>query len=252
MKRILMFVVLMAVMKLVVAQEDENKFTNKHFSGSVWATNNGISLIPTFNLGKPAFMFNFSMGGEKLSFDPQLRFSMEGKPWSFIFWWRYQVVNNEKFRFKIGAHPAFSFKEINVVKDGEEMEIIRVRQYLAGELSPTFKLSEKVTLAPYYLYAHGVEDDITQHTQYIALQSSISNLQLSENLRFSLIPQVYYLRMDGLEGFYTASSFSLSLKDFPISASFMINQKIDSEITSDDFTWSASLVYSFSNKLRKQ
>ncbi len=247
-----MFVVLMVAVQFVGAQNDENKSSDKHFSGSVWATNNGISLIPTFNLGKPAFMFNFSIGGEKLSFDPQLRFSMEGKPWSFIFWWRYQLVNTEKFRFKIGAHPAFSFKEINVVKDGEAMEIIRVRRYLAGELSPTFKLSEKVTVAPYYLYAHGVEDDITQHTQYIALQSNISNLQLSENLRFSLAPQVYYLRMDGLDGFYAASSFSLSLKDFPVSASFMMNQKIDSEIASDDFTWSASLVYSFNSIYRKR
>ncbi len=242
----------MAAVQFVGAQDNENKSSDKHFSGSVWATNNGISLIPTFNLGKPAFMFNFSIGGEKLSFDPQLRFSMEGKPWSFIFWWRYQLVNSEKFRLKIGAHPAFSFKEIDVVKDGAEMEIIRVRRYLAGELSPTFNLSEKVTVAPYYLYAHGVEDDITQHTQYIALQSSISNLQLSENLRFSLTPQVYYLRMDGLDGFYVASSFSLSLKNFPVSASFMMNQKIDSEIASDDFTWSASLVYSFSNKYRKR
>ncbi|MDX8337795.1 hypothetical protein SLH46_01285 [Draconibacterium sp. IB214405] len=252
MKRILMFVAFMAVMQFVIAQNDENTSTTKHFNGSIWATNNGISLIPSFNLGKPAVMFNFSLGGEKLSFDPQFRFSMEGKPWSFILWWRYQFVNNEKFRFKIGAHPAFSFKEIDVIKDGAEMEIIRVRRYLAGELSPTFKFSEKISLTPYWLYAHGVEDDITQHTNYIALQSSFSKLALSDKCNLSLTPQVYYLRMDGLQGVYAASSFTLAKNDFPLSASLMINQKIDSEIAGDDFIWSASLIYSFNNKYDKR
>ncbi len=232
-----------------IAQENIIKET--HISGSVVATNNGISLIPSFNLGKPAFMFNFSVGGERLSFDPQFRFSMEGKPWTFILWWRYKLVENETFHLHIGAHPAFSFNEINVIEDGTEKEITRVSRYLAGELSPTFKFSKKITVTPYYLYAYGINDDVTRHTQYIALQSSFSNLNLSENLRFSLNPQVYYLRMDGLQGVYAASNFSFSVKNFPVSASLMINQKIDSEIASDDFIWSASLVYSFGNKYRK-
>jgi len=41
-------------------------------------------------------MFDLSMG-KRLSFDPMFRFSLEGKPWTFIFWFRYQVLNNDRF-----------------------------------------------------------------------------------------------------------------------------------------------------------
>ena len=251
MKKLFLLLILISPSTMVLSQ---NQPTEKiyHLSGSIWATNNGISLIPSFNLGEPAVMFNFSVGGKKLSFDPQFRFSMEGKPWSFIFWWRYRFIQNEKFQFQIGAHPAYSFKEIDIIKDGKEMEILRVRRYLAVEVSPTFKLSNKISIKPYYLYAYGVESDITQNTQYVALQSSFSNLMLTKNLNFSFYPQVYYLRMDGKDGFYVASSFFLAFKNFPVAASFMFNQKIESEIASKDFIWSVSLVYSFRNNFKKK
>jgi len=38
-----------------------------------------------FTLGKPAAIFDLSVGNERLAFEPQFRFSLEGKPWSFIF-----------------------------------------------------------------------------------------------------------------------------------------------------------------------
>ena len=66
--------------------------TIRHFSGSVAVTNNGISIVPSFSLGKPAVAFNFSMGKNRFSFEPDLRFSLAGKPWSFLFWSRYHLI----------------------------------------------------------------------------------------------------------------------------------------------------------------
>ena len=51
-----------------------------HFNGAVSATNNGISLIPTFSLGKPATIIELNAGGEHLTFEPQFRISLEGQP----------------------------------------------------------------------------------------------------------------------------------------------------------------------------
>ena len=51
-----------------------------HFGGAISVTNNGISLIPTFSLGKPAIIFDMSAGKRRLSFEPQLRFGLDGKP----------------------------------------------------------------------------------------------------------------------------------------------------------------------------
>ena len=47
-------------------------------------TNNGVSLIPTFTLGKPAMMINFTVG-RKLTFEPEFRYSLAGKPWANIY-----------------------------------------------------------------------------------------------------------------------------------------------------------------------
>ncbi len=52
-----------------------------HISGAASVTNNGISLLPMFTLGKPAAIFDLSVGNSRLAFEPQFRFSLEGKPW---------------------------------------------------------------------------------------------------------------------------------------------------------------------------
>lgn len=80
--------------------------------GTISVTNNGISLLPTFTLGKPAAIFDLSLAGKRFSFEPQFRFALEGKPWSMIFWWRYKVVNSSRFLLKVGAHPAIAFKRL--------------------------------------------------------------------------------------------------------------------------------------------
>jgi hypothetical protein len=44
-----------------------------------------------------------AIGKRKPSFEPQFRFSLEEKPWSFLFWWRYQVLTTHQFQIKIGV-----------------------------------------------------------------------------------------------------------------------------------------------------
>jgi hypothetical protein len=56
-----------------------------HFNGSASITNNGISVIPTFSLGKPASIIELNAGGDRLTFEPQFRVSLEGQPWSLGF-----------------------------------------------------------------------------------------------------------------------------------------------------------------------
>ncbi|HPA87737.1 MAG TPA: hypothetical protein PK106_08065, partial [Bacteroidales bacterium] len=101
-------------------------------SGAVKVTNKGISTVPNLTLGKPAAIFDLSVGKGKLSFDPQLRFALEGKLWSFLFWWRYKLVRTERFQLNLGAHPALSFRRIKIPVNGLEKEDMVVRRYLAG------------------------------------------------------------------------------------------------------------------------
>src|SRR5436190_10925919 len=89
-----------------------------HLKGAVTVTNKGISFIPTFSLGKPAAIFDLSMGIKKLFFEPQLRFGLDGKPWSFLFWWRYKLVTDKIFALTLGAHPAMNFKTESFTVNG--------------------------------------------------------------------------------------------------------------------------------------
>jgi hypothetical protein len=72
--------ILLTLTLIVSSQSPEITKLPSHFNGAITVTNNGISFIPTFSLGKPAVIFDFSVG-QRLSFDPQLRFALEGKPW---------------------------------------------------------------------------------------------------------------------------------------------------------------------------
>ncbi|MCU0339256.1 MAG: hypothetical protein MUE30_05180, partial [Spirosomaceae bacterium] len=65
-----------------------------NFKSTTSITNNGFSFIPAFSLGRPAAIFNLNInGGKRFSFEPEFRFALEdGRPWSFIFIWRYKLI----------------------------------------------------------------------------------------------------------------------------------------------------------------
>ena len=89
-KMALLFFVLLYLTPFSFSQKADSTKGIGHFSGAVSVTNNGISFVPTFSLDKPAAIFNLSMGKNRFSFEPDLRFSLAGKPWSFLFWGRYK------------------------------------------------------------------------------------------------------------------------------------------------------------------
>src|SRR6266536_218752 len=139
-KKALLFFALLNLAHFSFSQKTDSTKTINHFSGAVSFTNNGISMIPTFTLGKPAAIVNLSIGSKKLSFEPELKFSIEGKPWGFIFWWRYKLVNSGKFRMNVGAHPALAFSTVSLPLEGvaKEKEVIVAKRFLAAEISPTY------------------------------------------------------------------------------------------------------------------
>lgn len=244
--RILMLCGFLMLTLIAQAQSTENSNQNRHIGGGVTMTNNGISLLPTFSLGKPAAIFDLSVGGDKLSFDPQLRFALDGKPWAFIFWWRYKLLNNEKFRVRVGAHPAFMFRTIPVITDGENTEVLEALRYVAGEFSPSYMLTNNISIGMYYLYGHGFQDNAVQNSHFLTINSNFSNIRLTEKFYMKFHPQLYYLRMDAEDGFYVTASLSLARKDFPLSVQTIVNQPITTTIPGGDkFVWNISLIYAF-------
>jgi hypothetical protein len=250
MKIIVILLVLVSFFQQAISQNTEKK--KAYTFGSVFTvTTKGMSTFPNLTLGKPAAIFDFSIGDDKFRFEPTLRFGLDGKPWSFIFWLRYDLVKSDKFQFRMGAHPAFSFKTINITDNGVSSEIIRTQQFLAGELSPVFNITRNISISPYYLYANGVTPGAVKNSNFISLRTNFSRIGLSEKYFMRLMAQAYYLQMDANDGYYVNSTLSLNRQNFPLSISTTMNEKLKSSIAGDDFLWNISLSYSFGGKYTK-
>jgi hypothetical protein len=246
-KALLLFIFLQ-ISPFTFAQQIDSIKAVKNFSAAVNVTNNGISLLPNFSLGKPAAIFNMVLGKKRLSFEPELRFALTGKPWSFLFWWRYKVVKTNKFSFNVGAHPAFAFRDKTFIVEGESKDVLVAQSFWAGELSPNYALTKNISLGIYYLHAFGLENDVTQNTNFLALRGSLSNISLSNQFYLKIAPQFYYLKMDNKEGIYATSIVTLTHTNSPFYISSILSKSIQTEITGKDFVWNVSLHYAFSKK----
>jgi hypothetical protein len=245
----LSFLVFLKLSHIGFSQKTDSTKREFQFGGSVLVTNNGISLIPTFSLGEPAAIFSIYMAKRRLSFEPEFRFSLEGKPWSMLFWWRYKLVEEQKFKFVVGAHPALNFRTVPAVVNGDTIERIVTRRYLAGELSPNYLVGKKISVGIYYLYSHGIDREAVRNTHFLTLNSNMSNIKLFGGLFMRFTPQVYYLKQDKDDGFYVTSTVALAHRKFPISTMAIFNKTIETNIPgSKDFVWNVSLIYSFNKK----
>jgi hypothetical protein len=241
----LLFVVLSNFTHFAFSQEIGDIADNLDVSGAVSITNKGISIIPSLTLGKPAAVFDLSIG-KRIRFEPQFRFSLEGKPWSFLFWWRYEVLRTNKLRLNIGSHPAISFKSFPISSNGVSKEITEARRFLAGELNSSYSVMNNINVGIYYLYSYGFEEAVPDNTHYISFKGNISNINLFYDLFLTISPQIYYLKIDENVGYYIASSFRLGKRNFPLSLSSIFNKTIQTDIlASPNFLWNVSLNYSF-------
>lgn len=236
-----------------VSQNIINPKSIAHFGGAVTVTNKGISTIPTFTLGKPAIIFDLSMGKGKFNFDPQFRFSLKGQPWSFIFWGRYNALRTKKFVFNVGVHPAISFKTTIDTTSGDSKEVLISRRYLAGEIFPNYIITKNISLGIYYLYSYCLEEYAVKNTNYLSMRSTFSNIRLTDKYFMGLSPQVYYLKLGDQDGFYFSSVFNLSRKNFPVLFSALINIPMNTNITSgQESVWNVSLIYGFNKEYVKR
>lgn len=235
--------------KIVNANSSQIDTTKKIFylKDGVTITNNGISYIPNFSLGKPAMIFDLSIGNGKLFFEPQLRFSLEGaEPWSFQFPVRYKLKSTCKLQLSAGVNPLMNFKNVAYTVNGTSTTDLVNRRYLGGEFRPTYFLTKNISAGFYYLYFLGVSDRSFLNTHFVSVNTNFSNIKLTTGFFARMNAQVYYLNQDGFSGYYFNPVVSLLKKDFPFSVQTIINTIIDTDIPgSEKFIWNVSLIYSF-------
>jgi hypothetical protein len=235
----------------LIAQEQAPAKPTGQFGGVITATNNGVSIIPSFTLGRPALLFDLSLSGERFSFDPMLRFGMDGKPWSFVFWGRYKAIKDKPFTLTVGAHPAFIFAERIVKVNGQEKSMFVSQRFLAMEVAPMYKFSKRLSMGLYYLRGHGFNPIPPDNSNFLALNTVVSNIPVGGDFNLRVNPQLFFLKVDDNSGTYITSNFTVSKPGFPIGFQGLVNQKIKSTIPGDDFIWNVGLLYLFSTPYHK-
>jgi hypothetical protein len=236
----------------VSAQKNDSTIARiKNFGGAVTIQSKGISTIPNLTLGKPAVVFDIKVG-RKLTFEPQFRFSLEGKPWVIVFWWRYNASISSKFRMIVSANHSLSFKSITDTSSGTSLETIRATRYLAGAIAPNYQVNKYIGAGMYLFYTRGIEKYITRNTYMLSFRFSISNIPITKNMVAKFGPEIYYLKMDDKDGVYLNTTFLISKKNFPLSVSALINKPLKSNIPSEyDFLWNVGLIFAFNKEYRE-
>lgn len=163
-------------------------------------------------------------------------------------------MKREKFEFIVGTHaPAINFKSATVAEDGVIKEVVKTRRfYPVVELLPVYKIKKDIALSIYYLFGTGIEKEVSSKNHFLSIRPDFNNVPLTKQVFLCLNPQFYYLRIDDLDGLYSAVSLTVAHRKLPFSISTMMNMKLKSEIATQDFDWNVSLNYSFANKYVRQ
>ncbi len=234
------------------AQKKDSLVVTSGFSGLVGITNNGISIIPTFSLNAPAYNFLLSVKKNRFSFDPDIRATFDGKKGSMVFWFRYKLVQGKKFNLQTGAHPAYNLALRDIVTTSTSSTISTItqaRRFIATEIFPSYRLSDKVSLGIYYLRGFGLQKDGPINSNFITLNTNIAGIRLFKNHYLQFTPQFYYLKLDQNDGFYYTHTIGISSTKHPFLLQSTINKEIKTNIPgSQNLAWNLSIFYAFNKK----
>jgi hypothetical protein len=246
----LLFVV--STFKLSAQEKDSTIVKISNFTGAVTIQSKGISTIPNLTLGKPAAIFDMKLG-RKLTFEPQFRFALDGKPWAMVFWLRYYATFCNKFKITFHTNYSLSYKPFTYfLSSGSSQEVIRTTRYLVGAVAPNYQFNKYIGVGLYLFYNKGIETYIAQNTYMASFRPSFSNIPISKKITARIGPEIYYLKIDDKDGVYLNGTLLISKKNFPLSVSALINKPINSDIPSEyDLLWNVGMTYTFSRNYRE-
>jgi len=211
-------------------------------SATISLNSNGIAYVPAFSLGKPAIIGTLSLVRRRFSYDPQLSYSLELRPWIIDNWFHYKIIDRPSFEFKAGVDISSFFSE---VETGDE-SVWRAQKYLAAEFISKYKFSSHSSLSFTYLLDRG-QDPGTTHGHFFNLQADRSEINLGEKGLLSATMQIFYINYAGNEdGLFVAGNISASVRHIPLYVFFQAIQAIASNIDPfPTFKWNVGLACTF-------
>ena len=244
--KIVIAICMMLHAQRITAQMDSTRY-KPEVSGVITLTSNGISQIPAYSLDKPAISGFFYLKLKRFSYEPDINYGVDGRPWGMGNSFMYLVVDKKKLKFKSGLALGLAFSYPEVLQGGQMVKINKSERYLIAKLIPTYLISKKTSLSLIYWNAHNLEQASINAINFLSAVLSISNISLSEKMYCSISPQIFYLNVDGEDGVFFSPIAALGIKKFPLYLSSQINTTLLTNMSSDPgFKWNLALNYNFS------
>jgi len=223
MKAILVLIgTLIATVSYGSATDSLNKNT-PIVSGRILLTNNAFAPIPAFSFDNPAAMFFLTVQGKRLRYEPDFSIGLNGKPWMWNNWFRYNVVRLKSHTFNLGLNPGLFFIENRSIT-GEST--IGSNRNLTGEGQVKSTFSNRIRAILIYRYNKAF-DKGTLDGHSIDLAVEFTRVVSIKKLRINLRPQTFYFNSEEIfKGWYVASSVSLSYGKMPVLVSYQAVQSI--------------------------
>jgi hypothetical protein len=233
---------LFSVMSVYAQEKSDSIKTPLKVNGVLDVTNNGISPVPAFSLGKPALTANFYIHKKRFSYDPDFGVGLNGMPWYIDNWVRYKLILRSRFNLGTGINGNLFFTEYKT----PEGIILQAKRYLVFEMIGTYKISKKATISLLYWYANGF-DLWTIKGHFIDIIANWHNIPVSKCFLLALNSQFFYTNNTGNnDGLFITGKASVSTRHLPISVYIQGIQAIESNmIPYPGLKWNFGLTSTF-------
>jgi hypothetical protein len=217
------------------------------------ATNNGVSIVPAFTLGRPAFIYTSSFGNGTFRIEPEVRMSYDFEPWTVLCWGRYILPSKSKWNFTLASHYALLFAPLETPTNTGIDRSYNAHRYLAGQITASRPLGGGYTFRYFALTAHGWFEGANPY--FTTLNSvGLGMPELRRNkLKVQLAPQLYTLNFLGSAGFFYSTNYALRWDQSKWSLTGMISQPLvkEASLTVAPVVWNVGLTYNVSHTHQK-
>ena len=238
---IFLILIISATSALARASSDSTRHPLK-LSGAVSFNSNGIAPIPSFALGKPALSANLSLTKGRFSYDPQLSYGLDFKPWIIDNWFHYKIVNNNRFELRTGFNISSFFSDIEI----SNRTIRQSQRYFTFELAGIKKLSRSSSVGLMLWYDEGA-DPGTVDGYFINLVADKTDIQLGKYILMGINIQAFFVDYtSNNDGIFISPKISFDTTLAPMFIFYQGIHPLSSNIEPyPSFQWNVGIGYAF-------
>jgi len=105
--------------------------------GTISLNSNGIASIPAFSLDKPAVIATIILAKNRFSYEPQLAYGLDGRPWYIDNWVQYKIIDRPSFNFRTAANVSTFCSKYEVLEES----ILQGQRYYALALTVLLQIA---------------------------------------------------------------------------------------------------------------